>query len=101
MYVETSQNPADITSRGTTWNELICSKLWWHGPEELDQDPENWQKNQPDLKKLSDDDEEMFTLASKTEELIVEVPKLFEMSKLRFFNLSWKFLFKKLFFTLF
>lgn len=31
-YVNTSENPADILSRGTTTDELKNSKLWWHGP---------------------------------------------------------------------
>ena len=31
-YVNTKDNPADITSRGCTLSNLCDDKLWWHGP---------------------------------------------------------------------
>lgn len=34
-YIHTSQNPADILSRGTTTEELTKSELWWNGPQFL------------------------------------------------------------------
>jgi len=37
-YVPTSQNPADIATRGTTVSELKQNKLWWFGPNWLNQD---------------------------------------------------------------
>ncbi|XP_056637683.1 uncharacterized protein LOC130445821 [Diorhabda sublineata] len=34
-YVNTIDNPADLVSRGTSANNLISNKLWWHGPKFL------------------------------------------------------------------
>ncbi|XP_020602584.1 uncharacterized protein LOC110041616 [Orbicella faveolata] len=31
-YVSTSQNPADLATRGVPTDELIHNNLWWHGP---------------------------------------------------------------------
>ena len=31
-YVFTSQNPADLATRGVQADELIHNNLWWHGP---------------------------------------------------------------------
>ena len=34
-YVETSQNPADLTKRGVSAQDLDKCELWWHGPKWL------------------------------------------------------------------
>ena len=34
-HVRTSENPADLASRGCTAPELISNDVWWHGPEFL------------------------------------------------------------------
>ncbi|XP_063830205.1 uncharacterized protein LOC135079477 [Ostrinia nubilalis] len=34
-YVESTQNPADVASRGAPPSQLLQSDLWWSGPEEL------------------------------------------------------------------
>lgn len=34
-HVSTTENPADIASRGATPNELAASELWWNGPKWL------------------------------------------------------------------
>ena len=31
-YAKAEDNPADIASRGSTVNRLLCNSLWWHGP---------------------------------------------------------------------
>ena len=32
-YISTTENPADMASRGTSTLELKDNRLWWHGPE--------------------------------------------------------------------
>lgn len=44
-YVPTHLNPADCASRGITPNQLISHELWWHGPEFLLGNRENWPEN--------------------------------------------------------
>lgn len=34
-YIKSSENPADLNSRGVSVNDLIGSSLWWYGPEFL------------------------------------------------------------------
>lgn len=46
-YVNTTQNPADIASRGAKPENLIKSKIWWNGPEWLNQKPEEWPNIMP------------------------------------------------------
>ena len=41
-HVPSAQNPADLASRGVRAEELLASKLWWHGPNWLSQPPQNW-----------------------------------------------------------
>ena len=41
-YVNTKHNPADIPTRGMTTEELKKSDLWWHGPEWLKEDADQW-----------------------------------------------------------
>lgn len=41
-HVSTADNPADISSRGATAEELIASKLYWHGPSWLCESPNKW-----------------------------------------------------------
>uniref|UniRef100_A0A914DTY8 Integrase catalytic domain-containing protein n=1 Tax=Acrobeloides nanus TaxID=290746 RepID=A0A914DTY8_9BILA len=99
LYVETSKNPADIGSRGASYDELANSYLWWHGPEELEQHPETWLKNQPDLQKLPEDDEEVYGMAVKMDE-IQEALVFFDVKKTKFFNLTWMKLCKTMVFVL-
>ena len=42
MY--TKENPADLTSRGATVDELTNNDLWWKGPEFLHQPVSQWPK---------------------------------------------------------
>ena len=41
-YVSTSQNPADLATRGVPADELIHNNLWWHGPSWLTDHPLQW-----------------------------------------------------------
>ena len=41
-HVSSSDNPADILSRGITPNDLIVESKWWHGPEFLQFDESLW-----------------------------------------------------------
>ena len=48
-YISTTENPADIASRGIRSIELKNSKLWWHGPNWLTQSNQEWPEWQHDL----------------------------------------------------
>ena len=63
-------NPADLPSRGMSANELISSKLWWHGPDFIHEDPKNWPKEQP--VKASEDSElkKVMPLVSATQPVL-------------------------------
>lgn len=54
-HVPTSDNPADIGTRGCTASELHCNALWWHGPKWLREDSTLWPKQtlfkEPSLEK--------------------------------------------------
>lgn len=41
-YISTTENPADIASRGTSTRELTDNRMWWHGPDWLTQPQQNW-----------------------------------------------------------
>ncbi|XP_011862076.1 PREDICTED: uncharacterized protein LOC105558778, partial [Vollenhovia emeryi] len=41
-HVRSSENPADIISRGLLPDELICSEIWWHGPAFLQLPEKQW-----------------------------------------------------------
>ncbi|VBB35249.1 unnamed protein product [Acanthocheilonema viteae] len=43
-YTPSSQNPADMVTRGISPTKLRYSKLWWNGPYWLDKDPSQWPK---------------------------------------------------------
>ncbi|XP_055678155.1 uncharacterized protein LOC129786924 [Lutzomyia longipalpis] len=43
-HVSTTQNPADLLSRGATVRQLAESSLWWTGPSWLCNDPLDWNK---------------------------------------------------------
>ncbi|XP_022168208.1 uncharacterized protein LOC111032244 [Myzus persicae] len=42
FYVPTSDNPADLITRGVDASSISHSKLWWHGPEWLSQESTSW-----------------------------------------------------------
>ncbi|XP_065182125.1 uncharacterized protein LOC135812837 [Sycon ciliatum] len=64
-YVHTSENPADIPSRGCSADELAHNTLWWNGPQWLLLDPSEWPTwNVPSLPALAASDT---TVATATE----------------------------------
>ena len=46
--MNTTHNPADLISRGTTPKELTDNTLWWSGPPWLSLPPDQWPKR-PDI----------------------------------------------------
>ena len=48
-YISTTENPADIASRGMRSHELKDNKLWWHGPKWLTQSNQEWPEWQNNL----------------------------------------------------
>ena len=41
-FISTTENPADLASRGTSTFELRDNRIWWHGPEWLIQPQQTW-----------------------------------------------------------
>ncbi|XP_070550260.1 uncharacterized protein [Ptychodera flava] len=41
-YISTSENPADVATRGTSVQELQKMSSWWHGPEWLVTSKQSW-----------------------------------------------------------
>lgn len=48
-YVKSTDNPADLLSRGTTIAVLENSDLWWYGPVWLSQDNFTWNTKEPEV----------------------------------------------------
>nr|CAD2186287.1 unnamed protein product [Meloidogyne enterolobii] len=44
-YVFTNDNPADVSTRGSTPSELCSNDIWWNGPHWLALKEENWPKD--------------------------------------------------------
>ncbi len=42
-YIDTKENPADLSTRGETLTSLLKATLWWHGPHLLSRPVEEWQ----------------------------------------------------------
>ena len=51
-YCPTAENPADLLSRGTTYESLMSSSLWQHGPQWLTT-PHQWPSSPPTLPTLA------------------------------------------------
>nr|XP_055059768.1 uncharacterized protein LOC129443292 [Misgurnus anguillicaudatus] len=56
-YIHTSQNPADVASRGLTVQQLVTSKEWLNGPEFLKEPVSTWSKDNIDLNVVDNDPE--------------------------------------------
>ena len=50
QYVPTTQNPADLCTRGATPSELQESILWWQGPVWLFEEQANWPEMEVDCR---------------------------------------------------
>ena len=46
-HVRSSENPADLASRGMMATEIIKSELWWKGPSWLSRDADQWPTTMP------------------------------------------------------
>lgn len=58
-YVETSQNPADVCSRGAKVEQFLNSKFWKEGPEFLQLEQDEWPQQPKDLSSSHQDDPEV------------------------------------------
>jgi hypothetical protein len=47
-HIESSQNPADVISRGLNPDQLLSCQLWWEGPSFLMQSKQFWPNSKPD-----------------------------------------------------
>ncbi|XP_052787361.1 uncharacterized protein LOC128222416 [Mya arenaria] len=54
-HIPSSENPADIATRGASVHQLKELTLWWHGPEWLTQQGYNWQIEPSSEKDLDED----------------------------------------------
>ena len=54
FYVPSSENPADLPTRGLTVSEIENSRLWWQGPNWLASSHDIWPKWQPPQPVLRD-----------------------------------------------
>ena len=72
-YISTTENPADIASRGTSVQELQHNKLWWHGPDWMVKTRESWP-----VWKYTDIDKQSEEERSQTESEFRKTQVLFE-----------------------
>ena len=45
QYISTTENPADLLTRGVLPQDLISNKLWWNGPQSIHVTPLNKDSN--------------------------------------------------------
>ena len=55
-YVTSKDNPADMATRGTSVAKLMNCALWWHGPEWLRSEQNDWPVSVVDVDETSDTD---------------------------------------------
>ena len=76
-YISTSQNPADLATRGLTAEELVQSNLWWHGP--------SWRKDHMakwpswDFQQIDDDTLQQLAKNAAVAEVMYETSALTEI----------------------
>ena len=68
FYVNTTENPADIPSRGALLAELVDNDLWWHGPAFL------LEQRQPDQPTLIVKEDQRDEFVKETRDLFEETP---------------------------
>ena len=66
FYCPTDKNPSDIGSRGIKIERLVGNQLWWHGPDFLIKDCENWPSSNFLSRESSISDMAVSELKSKT-----------------------------------
>ena len=55
-YVQTSLNPADLCTRGSSATQLAENTLWWHGPSFLTESEQLWPRNKVESKSSTDEE---------------------------------------------
>lgn len=92
-HVSSKDNPADLGSRGLTVKELVCNRLWWHGPEWLSRPNNEW----PVTSSIAPTDEEVRSvntlLVQQTEDILTRFSDLSRAMRViayifRFYNSS-------------
>ena len=76
-YISTSQNPADLATRGLTAEIRVHSNLWWHGPSWLKDDMTKWPSW--DFQQIDDDTLQQLAKHSAGAEVLYETSALTEI----------------------
>ncbi|XP_061392123.1 uncharacterized protein LOC133327612 [Musca vetustissima] len=66
-HVVSNCNPADLATRGLTPSELKDNKLWWHGPEWLILDENNWPSGVTEFQTSSEEKRSQSMFAKSSE----------------------------------
>ena len=89
-YVNTSENPADLASRGLSVDSFLASSLWFNGPEFLLKDEVDWPKLPEDVAR-GELDAEAEVKVSPVFDLTMKEPTYIEGLAKRFSS-WWKFI---------
>ncbi|KAK2559409.1 hypothetical protein P5673_018033 [Acropora cervicornis] len=76
-YVTTTQNPADLATRGVSAEALIDNQLWWHGPSWLSDDETKWPSW--DFQQIDDNTLDQMAKQASSPQIMYETPALIEM----------------------
>ena len=76
-YVTTTQNPADLATRGVSAEALIDNQLWWHGPSWLSDDETKWPSW--DFQQIDDNTLDQMAKQAGSPQIMYETPVLIEM----------------------
>ena len=76
-YISTSQNPADLATRGRSAEERVHGNLWWHGPSWLKEDLLKWPSW--DFQQIDDDALQQLAKHSAGAEVLYEPSALTEI----------------------
>ena len=80
-YVTTTQNPADLATRGVSAEALIDNQLWWHGPSWLSDDETKWPSW--DFQQIDDNTLDQMAKQAGSPQIMYETPALIEMENKR------------------
>ena len=80
-YVTTTQNPADLATRGVSTEELINNQLWWHGPSWLSDNATKWPSW--DFQQIDDNTLEQIAKQAVRPQIMYETSALIEMENKR------------------
>ncbi|XP_044180058.1 uncharacterized protein LOC114970531 [Acropora millepora] len=76
-YVTTTQNPADLATRGVSAEALLDNQLWWHGPSWLSDDESKWPSW--DFQQIDDNTLDQMAKQASSPQIMYETPALIEM----------------------